>query len=1157
MTEPYPLVPRNNPAEGETVGGAIRAMISSIREIKADAEISIATAYINPAGFAVLAEELKGGSKVRLLIGAEPEFEAEQALYAQSAQASRKINEALQSHEAWMAAERDVSGFTREAVQAAKDMVAWLEGADSSAPIVEVRKYPHGFLHGKTFMIEAGPMSAAISGSSNFTKAGLTSNAELNLATSGIHGHVSGINDWFEHYWAESEEYDLASLYKSQWEEHKPWTIFIRMLNELYGSGVKEDEAPAGMLGLTNFQRDGVARMQRLLAENGGVLVADEVGLGKSYLAGEVIKTVTEINRQKAVIVCPAAIKASMWDPFLLKHDFKRNVMVYSYEQIRNRLNEPVQPAEDATAGEKNEYKDKKREWNKFQDEINDYSLIVIDEAHNLRNARTGRAEALDKLILSGKYPKQVVLLTATPVNNSLSDLETLIKYFVRDDGRFANIGIPSIREYIQRAQDTDPENLTPEHLFDLMDQVAVRRTRKFVKDNYANDKIIGQNGEEQTIKFPTARSHRIDYALDDAGEALVDAMIEALEDPSEHKSGREAKYLTLARYTPSHYRLDKKEQAGQRANVGLLRSALLKRLESSPAALQNTLTKLASAHATFLRGCEQGWVIVGTALSELTNADDDDFLDILEDFDKDARKDIEPIDQYRIDELVEAVKKDKILLDELIQLAKNANEDKTPKFDEFLKLLESVVEKSEKPDAMGISSGDRRKVLVFSTFADTIIDIHTKLTAALGSGKYPKLDAYRDRLAPPILGTYASTFKAGQAGGVDQGGRAATIAGFAPKTAGEYKDGVPIDDDEYDILLTTDVLAEGVNLQQAGRIINFDLPWNPMRIVQRHGRVDRIGSVHDYVDLDLFFPAEKLDDMLRLEATLQRKLAQAHAAVGEHIEVLASNRKQTQVILHDKSMKKMDDFLNSRGGANAISGEEFRRRLYKYLLGVGENPSVLSLPYGAGSGFANPKIGISGYVFCAKIAKHEKPWFRFVQADENWQVAKGDDGQPRLSDESLTCLIAADPANSDTARALSDIAYSGAFEAWSVAQQDILTKWNHLADPKNLGGKAPTSFVNAATLVMDDGDFLGGTVQMETALRLKAVPAPRVERQVGKILRSDSSKNSKIVEIISVLDEFGITAPPRPVVLPHVTSEEIQLVAWIAVTGTSENQED
>jgi hypothetical protein len=1152
MNEPWPLVPRNTPADGETVGDAIRKMITKIREDKPEAGLSIATAYINPAGFAVLADELKSGSRVRLLIGAEPEFEAEQALSAKSAQASRKIDEALESHEAWLEAERDVSGFTREAVQAAKDMVAWLEGTGTGVPVVEVRKYPHGFLHGKTFMIEAGLMSAAISGSSNFTKAGLTTNAELNLATSGAHGHISGINDWFEHYWLESEEYDLASLYKSQWEEHKPWTIFIRMLNELYGAGVKEDEAPVGMLGLTNFQRDGVARMHRLLAENGGVLVADEVGLGKSYLAGEVIKTVTEVNRQKAVIVCPAAIKASMWDPFLLKHDFKRNVVVYSYEQIRNRLAEPNEPGDDATAAEQNAYKEKKREWNKFQDEINDYSLIVIDEAHNLRNSRTGRAEALDRMILSGKYPKQVVLLTATPVNNSLSDLETLIKYFVRDDGRFANVGIPSIREYIQRAQDTDPENLTPEHLFDLMDQVAVRRTRKFVRDNYSTDKIVGQNGEEQTIKFPTARSHRIAYQLDDAGEALVDAMLEALQDPAEHTTGREDKYLSLARYTPSKYKLDKVEQASQRGNVGLLRSALLKRLESSPAALQNTLSKLLNAHKTFLRACDEGWVIVGSALSELTNADDDEFLEILEDFDKDDRKDIESIDLYKKDDLVAAVSRDKSLLEELISLAKAANQDLTPKFEEFLKLLESIAGLSEKADAMGIPEGDRRKVLVFSTFADTIIDLHTKLEAALASGDYPKLNAYKTRVAPPILGTYASTFQAGQVGGVDQGGRAATIAGFAPKTAGEYREGVPVDEDVYDILLTTDVLAEGVNLQQAGRIINFDLPWNPMRIVQRHGRVDRIGSIHDFVDLDLFFPAEKLDEMLRLEATLQRKLAQAHAAVGEHIEVLASNRKQTEVILHDKSMKKMDDFLNSRGGANAISGEEFRRKLYKHLLGAGENPQVLRLPYGAGSGFLNSKIGVSGYVFCAKVAKQEKPWFRFVQVDDSWQVARTEEGQPRLTDESLTCLIAADPGSSDEARSLSEEAYSGAFDAWAFAQEDILAKWNHLADPKNLGGKAPTSFVNAATLVMDEGEFLGSGVQMATALRLKAVPATRIERQVGKILRSDLSSQSKILEIIQVLDENGIKAPPRPVVLPHVTSDEIQLVAWMAVTGNA-----
>ena len=132
------------------------------------------------------------------------------------------------------------------------------------------------------------------------------------------------------------------------------------------------------------------------------------------------------------------------------------------------------------------------------------------------------------------------------------------------------------------------------------------------------------QNGKEETIKFPTARSHRIEYQLDNAGEALVDAMLEALQDPAEHTIGREDRYLTLARYSPSKYKLDRQEQASQRGNVGLLRSALLKRLESSPAALQNTLTKLLNAHRAFLRACDEGWVIIGTALSELTNAEDD-----------------------------------------------------------------------------------------------------------------------------------------------------------------------------------------------------------------------------------------------------------------------------------------------------------------------------------------------------------------------------------------------------------------------------------------------------------------------------------------------------------------------------------------------------
>lgn len=118
-----------------------------------------------------------------------------------------------------------------------------------------------------------------------------------------------------------------------------------------------------------------------------------------------------------------------------------------------------------------------------------------------------------------------MVLLTATPVNNSLTDLEVLIKYFVRDDAQFAAENIPSIKQYIKHAQDLDPELLSPEHLFTLMDQVAVRRTRKFVKENYPGLEIEGPNGKMMLIEFPTPKVKRIDYDLDDHGNQLIEKL--------------------------------------------------------------------------------------------------------------------------------------------------------------------------------------------------------------------------------------------------------------------------------------------------------------------------------------------------------------------------------------------------------------------------------------------------------------------------------------------------------------------------------------------------------------------------------------------------------------------------------------------------------
>ena len=210
--------------------------------------------------------------------------------------------------------------------------------------------------------------------------------------------------------------------------------------------------------------------------------------------------------------------------------------------------------------------------------EIEDYSLVVIDEAHNLRNAGAQRSGAADRVITAGGHAKRVVLLTATPVNNSLTDLETLIKYFIRDDARFASSGIPSIREYIKKAQAMDPANLTPEHLFDLMDQVAVRRTRKFIKEHYANEMIVGPDGKPTTIKFPQPKVRRIDYDLDETGLDLIDAMVYALDDPTDPHAPRawedralDPRRLMLARYLSSMYTVDHDLQEYQITNAGLL----------------------------------------------------------------------------------------------------------------------------------------------------------------------------------------------------------------------------------------------------------------------------------------------------------------------------------------------------------------------------------------------------------------------------------------------------------------------------------------------------------------------------------------------------------------------------------------------------------
>jgi hypothetical protein len=1139
-----PVFATNDPENNETVADEIRRLIDgSLDGLREPPTASIASAYVNVGGFDLIATQLESLPKVRLLLGAEPEAGVQAPQIADYLSEPEWLRKVLANHEAWLAAERDLTAFTLQDDRNARRLVAWLKSHDSlGSPRVVVRRYVEGFLHGKAFIIDHPTHPAVLAGSSNLTHAGLTTNRELNLGyPNGEYTHL--VRKWFDDLWEASDEYDLASLYAARWEQHSPYLIFMRMLHLLYGDQEPDRALEAG-LALTSFQRDGVARALRLVETHGGVLICDEVGLGKTYIAGEIIRRATEVDRQRVLVLCPAAVRETVWETFLGAKGFSRRAQVLSYDQLRLRLGE----------GEASDV---------FRQELDDYALVVIDEAHNLRNTAAQRAQVVTAL-LGGKFPKKTVLLTATPVNNSLMDLWTLVSYFIKNDGALASIGIPSIRGYIASAQALDPESLSPQHLFDLMDQVAVRRTRRFVRRNYKGDSFRSLSGETVPITFPTPRVKRLDYGVTDLGSQLLTRVLDAImvrDDDDlvvtfDHRRIRDDR-LILARYTTSAYLRTGEIERFQVHNSGLLRSALLKRLESSPRALASTFDTMVASHSAFLTALDQGYVLSGDALSDWVSSSSDDLDSVLAQLDDEGSgTQVQDASLFHVDQLRQDVIGDRELLRDLGSLAKRVAESHDEKAHRLITELREVARQAMRVDSSGLESSDRRKTVIFSTYSDTIIDLHAKVLAAVDLAQpSDPLSVFRGRICDPIYGAK---------GGTDQEARAREITHFAPRTAGRLKmDGTPIKEDRYDLLFATDVLSEGVNLQQAGRIINYDLPWNPMRLVQRAGRIDRIGSLHPYISIGCFFPEARLDDLLGLEATLMRKLAYADAAVGTG-EVLPGQRSKTEVVLADtveqiEALRRENPSLfEGEGDLGAISGEEYRRRLSQATADNRRFREHLSqLPYGSGSGFRSGLIRHNGYVFCIKMGEQPKPWFRFVPVDDNWnpiptpEVENG--AKFEISDDTLTALSAADPGDEQTDRWLPSEVYEKAFQAWELAATHAYQAWTFLTNPNNLRPEIERAFRDAAELVFVHGGFLGADAQTQLAERLSGRWNPEAKRAVRQVLNNDQATPREKVERLSeVADTLGLSATQVAEPLAPIRSDEVRLVAWMAIAQDS-----
>jgi hypothetical protein len=1089
--------------DGNTLDEAIRQHLRALRrEMALPWEVCIATAFFNLPGYSLIADELQQMAGVRLLLGTEPIPEAarpgrnpgdpEEPIFTQ-----QQVAGALQQLDVGLRRAIDLLPFDEDTDAKVRALLKHLHAQHTDGrPKFEVRRVEDRFLHAKAYIFRVVGGGLLV-GSSNFTFSGLRRNLELNL------GHyddpvVGKVETWFDELWEPAAPYDLAALYDRLMAEYPPYLIYLKVLYLLYGQEVEqqaEEENEPGDIPITSFQRHGVWRALRILRMYGGVLIADGVGLGKTFIAGEIIRLYRE-RRQRVLVICPAALRDSTWDEFL--HTYQLFVECVSFEEL----------ARDRQLGGNDSH---------LHSPIDDFALVLVDEAHNYRNPDApARAGVLRRLLMGQR--RDLVLLSATPVNNSLWDLYHLLHYFVKQDAVLADRGVLSIRERFEDGMREDPFNLNPDTLFPIIDATTVKRTRQFIKKHYENDLIRLADGSLAPIRFPKPIPSSIGYDLEQVLPGFLGELEDALMPP--HGPPR----LTLARYKPENYPAGQEPDRGDPAIVGLLRSGLLKRFESSVHAFVKTTAKMVDEHDLFLRGLDQGVILRKEVLHELSAADDEDaFEDLIA-----VSERAESADSYNVPALRADVVADRTVLSALCDRARPVRPDEDPK---LAALVDELVKIANEARQEAIDDEDRRrkqKVLVFSFYEDTIDWIEDYLDRVLERDS--RLACYRSR-------------KAAAAGNESRGGvtRQAAIHGFAPETSGAPRPTT----DRYDLLLCTDVLAEGMNLQQCRNIINFDLPWNPMRLVQRHGRIDRIGSKHDRVFLRTYFPDEQLNSLLDLEDRVRRKLAQAAASIGVEVSPIERGAEGQQSFSETREeierLRNGDASIYDAGGtaSAAQTGEEYRQELRKALARYREE--LETLPWKAGSGLAKGKR--RGHFFCGMIG--DRVYLRFVPY--------GTAGAREIVQELGTCLRLIE-CREDTPLVMPLDLKQTACSAWQRARQHIFDSWTFETDPKNLQPRVSKFNRTLAAFLRENPPTYVAQDRLECCLDAIEAPCSRREENMlrsvfEKQYESTAAKANAIVEEVG---RIGLEPFQPPTPLPPVQIDDVHLVCWLAIESTN-----
>ena len=812
--------------------------------------------YFRTSGFYLMYPAMEDVEKIRILVGLNADRKTVQIIQkAENEQMSFEMShkEVKDEFTEDVAEEMQNSEDSYRVEKGVKTFIKWLQSGK-----LEMRIYPEAPIHAKVYIMRKDmekipdQFGSVITGSSNFSKAGLVNNLEFNVELKDSRD-VEFALERFESLWEMSvnitDEY-IETINEKTWlrEDITPYELFLKTLYEYFKEEINEDKnetweemLPDGFMTL-QYQTDAVIQAKKILNAYNGVFIADVVGLGKTFICAMLAQRL----KGKKLVICPPVLK-DYWERTLQQFDVAAKV------ESLGKLDSIL---------EDNEL-------------MKNTKYVFIDEAHRFRNQKTDSFNKLHQIC----YNKKVILVTATPQNNYTSDIANQIYLFQPKNNSTIIPNNKNLEAFFNKlnaklkklekgtAAYADMQRANSAIIRDqVLRNVMIRRTRKEITEYYKEDL------ERQGLAFPElGNPEKIVYTYDDDIEAVFNYTIDNIQK------------LTYARYKPLTYLQDVPKPiasllVSQINMSGFMKSILIKRLESSFEAFKKTLSRFIKSYDKFLDMCLNGEVYISKKIDVydlLDNGDDEKLMNLVE---EDMIQHF-PITAFSKD-FIPAIKHDLRILKELQDEWDDIIED--PKKEQFL--LELKNNKKLK----------NKKIIIFTESRET--------------AEY--VGAYLELHYPEQVLVYSG-----------QGSRSVRQeieANYNPNYAYEIKDNIKI-------LVTTDVLAEGINLHRSNVIINYDLPWNPTKVMQRVGRINRVGTEHDKIYAFNFFPAAQANAHLSLEENIVLKIQAFHDTLGEDFKYLSEDEEVSSHNLYTQ--------LNSKESLENEVGDEVSELKYLKII--------------------------------------------------------------------------------------------------------------------------------------------------------------------------------------------------------------------------------